>query len=115
MAIKICSGTKTFLRSREVAILSDIRETGQGKAGFEQVLKILDNFTIKGPNGFHECLVTEVLVSLNDHDVRWQCSVDSARQIIQGFAFLHGQGISHGGMQPIIQSHGTAGIRSSIY
>lgn len=52
---------------------------------------------ISGPNGFHECLVTEVVSSLSYPDVRQHCSSDVTCQIIQGFAFIHENEIAHGG------------------
>ncbi|KAK8145969.1 hypothetical protein G3M48_003757 [Beauveria asiatica] len=97
VVVNICCGIEAPQRSREASILSEIRETGQGKAGFEQVLELFDDFIIKGPNGFHECLITEVVAPLTDITVRERSSVDAVLQVTQGFALLHEQAISHGG------------------
>ncbi|PQK09955.1 hypothetical protein BB8028_0002g02790 [Beauveria bassiana] len=106
VAVKICCGIEAPQRSSEASILSEIRETCQGKAGVEQVLQLFDDFIIKGPNGFHECLITEVVAPLTYSAVRERCSIDAVRQIMQGFAFLHEQGISHG--DPHISNLGVA-------
>ncbi|KAH8718809.1 SRSF protein kinase 2 [Beauveria bassiana] len=101
VAVKICRGIEVPQRSSEASILSEIRETGQGKVGVEQVLRLFDDFIIKGPNGFHECLITEVVAPLTCSAVGERCSIDALRQIMEGFAFLHEQGISHGGTLPL--------------
>ncbi|KAM3486987.1 hypothetical protein MY8738_000113 [Beauveria namnaoensis] len=106
VAVKICRGIEVPQRSSEASILSEIRETGQGKVGVEQVLRLFDDFIIKGPNGFHECLITEVVAPLTCSAVRERCSIDALRQIIEEFAFLHEQGISHG--DPHISNLGVA-------
>ncbi|KGQ06162.1 Protein kinase dsk1 [Beauveria bassiana D1-5] len=77
VAVKICCGIEAPQRSSEASILSEIRETCQGKAGVEQVLQLFDDFIIKGPNGFHECLITEVVAPLTYSAVRERCSIDA--------------------------------------
>ncbi|EJP65849.1 CMGC/SRPK protein kinase [Beauveria bassiana ARSEF 2860] len=106
VAVKICCGIEVPQRSSEASILSEIRESSQGKAGVEQVLRLFDDFIIKGPNGFHQCLITEVVAPLTYSAVRERCSIDALRQIMEGFAFLHEQGISHG--DPHISNLGVA-------
>nr|AFK23407.1 protein kinase [Cordyceps militaris] len=46
----------------------------------ERIIQLLDVFTIQGPNGFHECLVTEVVSSLNNLYVVDHCSSDTLEQ-----------------------------------
>ncbi|KAG6101755.1 hypothetical protein E4U30_001095 [Claviceps sp. LM220 group G6] len=98
VAVKVGLGSDNPLPDREAEILSQIRETGPGKHGYERVIELLDVFVVEGPNGFHQCLVTEVVSPLNDLDTRRHCSgsYDVVRQIVEGFAFLHGEGIVHG-------------------
>ncbi|KAG6196020.1 hypothetical protein E4U50_008377 [Claviceps purpurea] len=84
------------LVDKEAEILSQIRETGPGKHGYETVIELLDVFIVEGPNGFHQCLVTEVVSPLSDEDVVQRWSFDVVRQLVEGFAFLHGEGIVHG-------------------
>ncbi|KAG5947941.1 hypothetical protein E4U59_006191 [Claviceps monticola] len=96
VAVKVGLGSDKPLPDREAEILSQIRETGPGKHGYERVIEFLDVFIVEGPNGFHQCLVTEVVSPLSDPDTRQHCSFDVVRQIVEGFAFLHGEGIVHG-------------------
>ncbi|KAG6106795.1 hypothetical protein E4U13_007230 [Claviceps humidiphila] len=96
VAVKVGHGSDNPLPDRECEILSQIRETGPGKHGYERVIELFDAFVVEGPNGFHQCLVTEVVSPLNDEDTNNYCSYDVVRQIVEGFAFLHGEGIVHG-------------------
>ncbi|KND92734.1 Serine/threonine-protein kinase spk-1 [Tolypocladium ophioglossoides CBS 100239] len=96
VAVKVCLGSDTAHENGETEILSQLHETGRGKHGYERVIQLFDAFIIEGPNGFHECLVTEVVAPLSDYDVQRWCSSETIRQIIEGFAFLHEQGIAHG-------------------
>ncbi|KAG6093169.1 hypothetical protein E4U30_004568 [Claviceps sp. LM220 group G6] len=96
VALKVGLGSDNPLPDREVEILSQIRQTGPGKHGYERVIELLDAFVVEGPNGFHQCLVTEVVLPLSDPKIRQHCSYDVVRQIVEGFAFLHGEGIIHG-------------------
>ncbi|KAG6191328.1 hypothetical protein E4U27_004659 [Claviceps purpurea] len=106
VAVKVGLGSDNPLPDRECEILSQIRETGPGKRGYERVIQLLDMFIVEGPNGFHQCLVTEVVSPLSDPKIRQHCSYDVVRQIVEGFAFLHGEGIVHG--DPHIANFGIA-------
>ncbi|KAG6146050.1 hypothetical protein E4U38_000009 [Claviceps purpurea] len=106
VAVKVGLGSDNPLPNRECEILSQIRETGPGKRGYERVIQLLDAFVVEGPNGFHQCLVTEVVSPLSDPKIRQHCSYDVVRQIVEGFAFLHGEGIVHG--DPHIANFGIA-------
>ncbi|CCE26817.1 related to dis1-suppressing protein kinase dsk1 [Claviceps purpurea 20.1] len=106
VAVKVGHGSERPLPDREGEVLSQIRETGPGKLGYERVIELLDVFIVEGPNGFHQCLVTEVVSPLSDQDTAHRCSYDVVRQIVEGFAFLHGEGIVHG--DPHIGNFGIA-------
>ncbi|KAG6098757.1 hypothetical protein E4U31_004633 [Claviceps sp. LM219 group G6] len=106
VAVKVGHGSDNPLPDREAEILSQIRQTGPGKHGYERVIELLDAFVVEGPNGFHQCLVTEVVSPLSDPDTIKHCSYDVLRQIVEGFAFLHGEGIVHG--DPHIGNFGIA-------
>ncbi|KAG6101342.1 hypothetical protein E4U30_002349 [Claviceps sp. LM220 group G6] len=67
VAVKVGHGSERPLPDREGEVLSQIRETGPGKLGYERVIELLDVFIVEGPNGFHQCLVTEVVSPLNPH------------------------------------------------
>ncbi|KAG6238347.1 hypothetical protein E4U23_008191, partial [Claviceps purpurea] len=68
VAVKVGHGSERPLPDREGEVLSQIRETGPGKLGYERVIELLDVFIVEGPNGFHQCLVTEVVSPLSDQD-----------------------------------------------
>ncbi|KAG6159647.1 hypothetical protein E4U50_007597 [Claviceps purpurea] len=106
VAVKVGLGSDKPLPDREAEILSHICKTGPGKHGYERVIELLDVFIVEGPNGFHQCLVTEVVAPLSDEDTNHYCSFDAVRQIVEGFAFLHGEGIIHG--DPHIGNFGIA-------
>ncbi|OAA63965.1 DUF1339 domain protein [Cordyceps fumosorosea ARSEF 2679] len=100
VAVKLCQGSDSSEPNQEATILSELQTSGQGEPGLERIIKLFDFFTIKGPNGFHQCLVTEVVCPLNDSYAIDQCTSASVYQAIQGFAFLHEQGIAHGDPHP---------------
>ncbi|OAQ59999.1 protein kinase-like protein [Pochonia chlamydosporia 170] len=106
VAVKVGLGSDTPHVSRETETLSQLCKTGAVKYGCQRVLKLFDTLIIEGPNGFHECLVTEVVSPLNDPGVRQYCSFEAVRQIVEGFAFLHEEGIVHG--DPHIANFGIA-------
>ncbi|KAJ3477068.1 hypothetical protein NLG97_g8939 [Lecanicillium saksenae] len=88
---------RDLVNAREAAILSKIHSTKRGTAGRSCVIELFDMFTIEGPNGFHECFVTEVVAPLmREPDLLSRCSWNTAHQILEGFAFLHGEGIAQG-------------------
>lgn len=98
VAVKICRGSGQLAQSSEAKILSQIHHNGRGKPGYDTIIQVYDVFTIRGPNGFHECLVTEVVVPLNELGIRQRCSPQKAiEQLMGGFAFLHQEGLAHGG------------------
>ncbi|KAG6118919.1 hypothetical protein E4U13_008143 [Claviceps humidiphila] len=68
VAVKVGHGSERPLPDREGEVLSQIRETGPGKLGYERVIELLDIFIVEGPNGFHQCLVTEVVSPLSKQD-----------------------------------------------
>lgn len=84
--------------STEARILQHIRQTkGRGQ---EHIVQLLDLFTIRGPNGYHECFVTEVVVPVSAIDLATLKKFLPQRlnkQIALGFDYLHSQKIAHGG------------------
>lgn len=68
--------------------------------------ELFDSFELYGPNGVHQCLVTEVLgpsmASLAESyttnrlpgDVAWKV----CRQVMQAVAYVHRMGVVHGGL-----------------
>ena len=66
----------------------------------------MDNFKVKGPNGMHQCIVTEVLgpsigADVDDIYSEEQYPIEISKklvaQIIRGVAYLQSCGVVHGG------------------
>ncbi|KND91129.1 SRSF protein kinase 3 [Tolypocladium ophioglossoides CBS 100239] len=64
ISIKIRSGSATPCPSTEGRVLRWVRDNGLGCRGHDRILHFYDSFIIQGPNGFHECLVTEVVAPI---------------------------------------------------
>lgn len=98
VAVKVGMGKDNTALSTEARILQHVRQT-EGR-GQEHIVQLLDLFTIKGPNGYHECFVTEVIVPLSAIDLKISKNVLPKRlnkQIALGLDYLHSQKIAHGG------------------
>lgn len=84
--------------STEALILQHIRQTtGRGQ---EHIVQLLDLFTIRGPNGYHECFVTEVIVPVSAIHLETSKKFLPKRlnkQVALAFDYLHSQNIAHGG------------------
>ncbi|KAH8430494.1 uncharacterized protein LDX57_008156 [Aspergillus melleus] len=82
--------------------------------------RVLDTFTLDGPNGNHTCLVTEPgmmsLAEAKDASYTRLFTIPVARaiaaQLIQAVAFLHRQGVVHAGMYTHHGDLNLAGFRS---
>ena len=117
--IKIKVRNKYLLRyrlSRDVAIkflLSDPQQDrGEGSVlrrladgpveypGKGHIVELLDQFEVSGPNGHHQCLVTEALgrqldarlLSLLSPQVSWEV----VRQLVEAIVYMHSMNIVHG-------------------
>lgn len=100
--MKVGLGMDDASLSTEAQILQHTRQTkGRGQ---EHIIQLFDFFTIRGPNGYHECFVTEVVVPLSALNLEtWKKLPQQSlnRQITLGFHYLHSQRIMHGGKQGI--------------
>lgn len=96
--IKVSSITST---NNEVNILRELRTAKQDHAGSYHIIRLLDDFTIQGPNGIHECLVTEVVTPAikirGAFDFRPTAKKISFQTLL-GLSYLHEKGVAHGGM-----------------
>ncbi|KAF8066651.1 kinase domain-containing protein [Lyophyllum atratum] len=88
----------------ETRILHHISTSNPSHPGRRYVTKLLDSFEVRGPNGLHRCLVTEVAgpsigqakhVNDNNH-LPVPIARKVASQCVQGLAFLHSCGVVHG-------------------
>ncbi|KAH7907721.1 kinase-like domain-containing protein, partial [Hygrophoropsis aurantiaca] len=84
--------------------LKQIQADSPDVPGGEFVVKVFDDFTVDGPNGTHQCIVTEVLgppLDLNplqseDYIYPPDAAKKMIAQIAHGVAYLHRIGIVHG-------------------
>jgi serine/threonine-protein kinase SRPK3 len=111
MKIKIASPKS---KSHEVEILQSLSRHASTPSGRDHVLELLDSFQINGPNGTHDVLVTDILVSLSDlRDLEALDSRRAAYHKLLGLAYLHRQNIVHGGAFDLYYSfdgnHGSNG------
>ena len=104
VSVKICQGSESPKPDTEATLLQHIKDNP--KPGSENTIDLYDSFVVRGPNGYHGCLVTEVVIPLGTlgADGSRLESLYNPRSVIEqvarGFAYLHTQGIAHGGKQP---------------
>lgn len=105
VSLKICQGSNSPKPDTEATILQYIKDNPE--PGSENIIYLHDVFVIHGPNGYHSCLVTEIVIPLGTlgADGSRLESLYSPRsvinQVVRGFAYLHTQGLAHGGKQPL--------------
>ncbi|KAL2864090.1 kinase-like domain-containing protein [Aspergillus lucknowensis] len=103
VALKI-STAESADRTHEMEILLRLAKAESNLPGKAVVQNLLDSFTISGPNGTHQCLVTDA-ARLNINEVKEYpyhrlLHLSPARaiatQLVLGVQFTHSQGIVHG-------------------
>ncbi|QVM05903.1 hypothetical protein D8B26_000610 [Coccidioides posadasii str. Silveira] len=86
--------------NNEIRILRQLRDSGhQNQLGYNNVIHLLDDFAIQGPNGIHDCIVTEVVGGMRyfrDTSIFKACVKKLSLQAIMGLSYLHSQGVTHG-------------------
>jgi serine/threonine-protein kinase SRPK3 len=104
VSLKVVTATASE-RSSESQVLEIIHQNNPLHPGRMFVSSLLNDFSIRGPNGNHRCLVTEILgPTVSDVKESFDCdllSLDIARrvtaQLALGLADIHSCGIIHGG------------------
>lgn len=104
VSLKIKVG-ETLCLSKENQIMRLLNDRDAKEEGRRFVPKLLDEFSIAGPNGNHSCLVGEpagLNVSVSKEiSANWKFPVESARsiaaQLAMGLLYIHSHGICHGG------------------
>lgn len=105
VAIKIATASVDSPESGILRLLGATNSENEIRPGEDLIPAILDDFILTGPNGEHQCLVTapamKSIYQANDEAYSpFQIPVARAiaAQLTQAVAFLHSQGIVHGGM-----------------
>jgi serine/threonine protein kinase len=109
-ALKVLAAEVSDKEVSEVSVLRHLKQRRQlndgGSNGQEFLMELLDDFMVEGPNGTHQCIVTEVLGPSIGADVdeiydEERYPIDIAKklvaQVIRGVAYLHSCGVIHGG------------------
>lgn len=102
VAIKILSA-EVSSECPELEVFSYLKQSSIDHPGRRHVAFLLDHFELDGPNGTHLCLVSEVLgpslahLIKKDLQLRGSIARKVARQLTEAVAFLHSQGVCHGG------------------
>lgn len=110
VALKIIVGEEgvSSNESRILRLLKQHQASTPASPGAHSVPELLDEFTIHGPNGRHQCFVSEPaacsVADSKEAGLRWQFPLKLAREIaakvIMGIDFIHSAGIVHGGKFP---------------
>lgn len=93
------------LQNTEANILRQLQSVDTLHPGQRFIPHLLDTFSVEGPNGCHACLVQEAarcnVAASKEDSINFMFPTETARsiaaQLIIGVAYLHSQGICHGG------------------
>ncbi|PTU25132.1 hypothetical protein P175DRAFT_0429948, partial [Aspergillus ochraceoroseus IBT 24754] len=108
VAIKIAIAGTDMLESKILNTLALSEPSDEEQPGEALIPQVLDTFSIDGPNGRHQCLVTEpgmmTLAEAKDASYtrlfRMPVAKAIAAQVIQAVAFLHHRGVVHADLHP---------------
>jgi serine/threonine-protein kinase SRPK3 len=107
LAAEVSKGSEA---KSEVTVLRHLKErqinADGGSDGHKFLMEFFDDFKVEGPNGTHQCIVTEVLGPSIGSDVdeiydeEWY-PIEMAKKLVAqvtcGVAYLHSCGVVHGG------------------
>ncbi|GAW26955.1 putative CMGC SRPK protein kinase [Rosellinia necatrix] len=106
VAVKISiSERQPRSKDRQLHVMRAIAASSSKHPGAASLMKIIDNFTLNGPNGTHQCMVLERLgpsisdvldVRFADNRLPGALAKKVARQTLLGLDYLHQHGIGHG-------------------
>lgn len=107
VAMKILTANRTG-QFREYHMLQELTELSNGSLGSKHFVVFLDVFLHHGPNGFHDCLVLEllgptvgrVMKKLNEEGkhLRTNTVLKISTQLLEAIAFMHEPCYAHGGI-----------------
>ncbi|KKZ61962.1 hypothetical protein EMCG_03555 [[Emmonsia] crescens] len=104
VALKI-TVSETSQHNSELKILQHLSSAQLSMhPGSQHVIKLLDSFEHKGPNGVHSCLVMEplgpsgkdLMERFSDGRLPGEVAKQISRQALMGLDFLHHAGVGHG-------------------
>ena len=106
VAIKVGIAEADMPESKILSSLALSEPSPEGHPGKDLIPRVLDMFSLDGPNGKHSCLVTEpgmmTLSEAKDASVNRLFTLPVAKavaaKVIQAVSFLHHRGVVHGGM-----------------
>ena len=99
MALKVVVARLTG-NNGEFAILKRLATRPRDHPGANHIVQLHDFFHIQGPNGTHQVLVMDILSpahSLRASSPLRTQSRSVCHQLLSGLAYLHQEGIVHGG------------------
>lgn len=92
--------------TEDLKFLTYLRDHG-GKFKHPYIVSLQDTFTVRGPNGLHQCLVFDSVgpsvkrFADGQHQLSRLMARNAGRQIAEGVAHLHSTGIGHGGKKSL--------------
>nr|GAT46093.1 protein kinase [Mycena chlorophos] len=109
VALKIIAAWKTK-KMTELAVLQHLQATyDPDDEGSKHVVRMLDHFVHDGPNGQHQCIVTEAMGPNLAEDIYWiwdslrlpvQIAQRVTGQLALAVQYLHARGVAHGDLYP---------------
>ncbi len=90
-----------FGKNNEARILYLLNDSTYDQPGYRNIIRLLDDFSIEGPNGSHDCLVTEIVGTM--HEVKSQRNIqfrpkNMSTQAMAGLSYIHRRGVAHAGV-----------------
>ncbi|WEW59486.1 hypothetical protein PRK78_004960 [Emydomyces testavorans] len=100
VALKILTAEATT-QGNEVQLLVWLGKQSRDHPGYKHIPHVLDHFQVTGPNGMHDILVMEPMVSLSwvkyeDGNLIRSHAKTFIRQTMSGVSYLHMLGVMHG-------------------
>ena len=85
----------------EGSVLKRLNDGPEEYPGKRYIVELLDRFEVSGPNGHHQCLVTEALGpwlgrGLKHEPLSPGQSWEVARQLVEATRYMHSMNIVHG-------------------
>jgi serine/threonine protein kinase len=104
VALKIIVA-RGFQESTESRVLRALASGNRDRPARPNVISLLDEFVIAGPNGRHRCIISEAMgcsaANSKDETMPWKFPLAGARsiaaQVLLGLDYIHSCNVVHGG------------------